>query len=348
MQHQGILLEAAHNRPLAEARKIRTGPRKGLPLARVSAEREAHLLACGWERALSYKVHLLTGLRTEELQSARVGDLDLESEHPTIYLDGSRTKNGEEALVPLREDLAADLGTLLDHRLEHLREQARAAGEAVPVTLDPETSLLSVPSLRTFDADLAFFKRKGKPLIPKAGRGGETASRRSLRRCFSTALYDAGASRPIVSALMRHRSDGTLSEREYLDRRQLDLRQWLDQLPALHLPPPPWLFPSHSENSQSGPMLAPNRDESLVWGKSEGSPDQTRQIAATGGRVASCAPDRPSDVSGAPGLPFAAAAVSCPSQSGCSSVVERNLAKVDVVGSSPISRSTRTPCLHST
>ena len=110
------------------------------------------------------------------------------------------------------------------------------------VKLDPETVLLSVPSLRTFDADLAFFKEKGKALIPKNGRGGETASRRSLRRCFSTTLYDAGASRPIVSALMRHRSDGTLSEREYLDRRQLDLRQWLDKLPALHLPPPPWLF----------------------------------------------------------------------------------------------------------
>jgi hypothetical protein len=46
-------------------------------------------------------------------------------------------------------------------------------------------------------------------------------------------------------------------------------------------------------------------------------------------------------------LPFCGAGLSFSSQRGCSSVVERNLAKVDVDGSNPFSRSNQAPAQES-
>ncbi len=223
-----LLLEGSAARPLHEAKLIRTGRRKGQLVARVSAEREAALRGTGMGRALAYKLMLLTGLRAEEAQSVRVGDVDIENDHPTIQLDGSRTKNGEPATVVLRHDLAEDIRRLLAQRLEAERAASRVSQNPVPARLDPQASLLRVPSGRVFDADLAFVE------VDKKNTRGEVACRRSLRRTTCTWLYDLGASSAIVAAWMRHKGD-TLSERVYTDRNQLDIRRWLDQLPGLSL-----------------------------------------------------------------------------------------------------------------
>ena len=223
------LLDGAFHRPLHEARLVRRGPRKGQLVARIRPERERQLVRSGWERALAYKAMVLTGLRSEELASVRVEDVDLDEHNPVIILDGQRTKNGEPAVVPLRRDLAADLTEWLEERLDSLRGERRESDAPQPVRLDPRSRLLKVPSPRVFEADRKFSE------IPKRNRRGEVACRRSLRRTGCTLLYDAGASRVIGTAWMRHKGS-TLSERAYADRELLDVRRWLDQLPAFPLP----------------------------------------------------------------------------------------------------------------
>ena len=221
-------MKRAAQRPLHEARLVRRGPRKGQLVARVTPEREATLVRQGRERALAYKALVLTGLRSEELASVRLADLDVECELPTISLDGTRTKNGEPATVVLRADLALDLADWLADRLTVEREKHRTSDQPVPTRLDPDAPLLRVPSIRVFDADLAFAE------IPKRNARQEVACRRSLRRTGATLLTDAGASSAVVSAWMRHKGD-TLAQRVYTDRELLDIRRWLDLVAALPL-----------------------------------------------------------------------------------------------------------------
>ena len=254
------LLAAAYHRPLHDARLVRTGPRKGQLVARVKPERAAELSRTGWGRALLYKTMALTGLRTEEAAAMRVGDLDLDEENPTLFLDGARTKNGEAALVALRGDLALEIGSWLDHLLESRREEFRAAGKPIPTRLDPEDPLFPAVSWRVFRKDLEFAD------IDLSNRRGHVACRRSLRRTGCTMLTDAGASQPIVSAWMRHKGD-TLAERAYTDRELLDIRRWLDRLPPLPLP--------HDDDSKPPEALRATGTEGIA------SPILTQTLAHT-------------------------------------------------------------------
>jgi hypothetical protein len=55
-------------------------------------------------------------------------------------------------------------------------------------------------------------------------------------------LEDLGTSQRTISAVLRHAGD-TLAQKVYVDRRQLDLRRWLDALPV---------GPLHGEEPTSG------------------------------------------------------------------------------------------------
>jgi integrase len=57
------LLKAAMERPLVEARKIRRGPNKGEPMAKIGEKTRASRERVGWERCLIYKTLVCTGLR---------------------------------------------------------------------------------------------------------------------------------------------------------------------------------------------------------------------------------------------------------------------------------------------
>ena len=110
------LIEAALARPLYDALLVRRGRRKGQLVAKVSDDRGHKLHTRGWERALAYKLLTLTGLRVSELASVRVRDLDLDANRPTLFVHGKHTKNGQDALIALRQDLADDLDAWLRKR----------------------------------------------------------------------------------------------------------------------------------------------------------------------------------------------------------------------------------------
>jgi len=102
-----------------------------------------------------------------------VGDLDLEEDNPTLFLDGARTKNGHAAVITLRGDLARDLRSWLDHLLHSRREELKGAGEPTPTRLDPREPVLPAVSWRTFRKDLEFAD------LASPNRRGEVACRRS-------------------------------------------------------------------------------------------------------------------------------------------------------------------------
>src|SRR5690606_19815479 len=103
------LLEVARQRPLLEAMTVRRGKRKGQAGANLSAATRKRLEQLGLERALIYKMLVLTGLRKDELATLTVGPLELDGPAPHAQLEAANEKNREGNAIALRADLVTDL-----------------------------------------------------------------------------------------------------------------------------------------------------------------------------------------------------------------------------------------------
>ncbi len=190
----------------------------------------AELERVGRERALIYKMLVLTGLRKGELASLTVGQLDLDA--PTAYatLKAADEKAGRGADVPLRADLAADLRQWVSDKLEAVRRQARATGGPLPVKLPHGSPLFNVPTglLRILNRDA---QAAG---IPKRDDRGRTVCLHGMRHTFGTHLSKAGVPMRTAQAAMRH-TDPMLTMGVYTDPALLDVAGSLDALPPLPL-----------------------------------------------------------------------------------------------------------------
>jgi integrase len=149
------LLAVAQTRPLREAQTVRRGKNTGQQLANIRPEVQEQLLRLGRERALMYKMMVLTGLRQNELATLSVGQLELEQ--AVAVLDAADEKNREGNDVPLRADLVADLRAWLAEQLRLIQATARRAGLPVPVCLATDRLLFTVPKqlVRILNRDLA-------------------------------------------------------------------------------------------------------------------------------------------------------------------------------------------------
>ena len=205
------LLKTAKERPLIEAKLIRRGERKGKAVANVRPEVREQLERLGHERSLMYKVMVLTGLRRGELAALEARHLHLEGHRPAIKLPGSATKNGEDASLPLREDLAAELA-------KWVRDTGRKAADlvfTVPVEL-----------VKILKRDL---KHAG---IDYRDEHGRTVDVHALRHTTATYLAKAKVSPRVAQQFMRH-SDIKLTMQTYTDVKLLDEAEALAALPAL-------------------------------------------------------------------------------------------------------------------
>ena len=203
--------------------------RRTLPPHRV-----AELAQAGRERALIYKALALTGLRKGELASLTVGQIELDGPTPCARLNAGDAKSGGGADVPLRGDLARDIGAWLSERLDAARERARMTiAGAIPARLPHDEPLFRVPSslLRTFDRDL---EAAG---IAKRDDRGRVADVHSLRHTFGSMLSRGGVAPRTAQAAMRH-STLDLTMNHYTDPRLLDVAGAMDALPALPLDEP--------------------------------------------------------------------------------------------------------------
>ncbi len=266
------LLDAAQRRPLHEALLIRRGKRKGELGAKVSEARRERLTRLGRERAMIYKTLALTGLRRNELASITVGQADLESGRPRLYLHARDEKSRRGSTIPLRSDLADDLRAHIADRLAQKRQEARKVGEAIPTSLEPSEPLLRLPEgmLRVFDRDLAFAG------IPKKDSRGWTLDLHALRKTYGTLLSKGGVPLRTAQAAMRH-SDPSLTANVYTDPQLLDVAGAHDSLPVLSLDAQATERQRATGTTASAtlaPMLAPGSGQK---GHSVGSTGRSRQ-----------------------------------------------------------------------
>ena len=224
------LLKAAEQRPLLESMTVRRGKNKGKPLAKVRKDVRRRLELLGWERALIYKTLILTGLRKGELTSLTVGNLQMDGDSPYIKLLPTHEKNRQGSTIPLKADLAADIGKFLGHKLEALRSDCRASGRPIPAKLPATTPLFRVPVelVKIFDKDLVLAK------ILKVDEQGMRVDVHALRHTFGTHLSKAGVPLRTAQAAMRH-SDPSLTANVYIDPRLLDVAGAVEKLPNLPL-----------------------------------------------------------------------------------------------------------------
>jgi len=184
----------------------------------------------GRERALIYKTMVLTGLRKGELASITVGQLQLDADRPHIEVMAKDAKAGRGALVPLRDDLAADLREWLHEKLAVQQELARLSGKPVPLRLPLDEPLFTVPRnlIKSFNLGLAAAG------IPKEDERGRTVDLHTLRHTFGTHLSKHGVAPRTAQAAMRH-SSLDLTMNVYTDPSLLDVSGAVNALPAFPL-----------------------------------------------------------------------------------------------------------------
>lgn len=205
------LLQVARQRPLAEAELINRGPNKGKPGAQITPETKDKLLLLGLERALIYKTAFLTGLRRSELASITVKDVRLRSVPQRIILQAQNEKNRHGSELPLRKDIAAEIGDFIKQK-----------------GLAPDDKLFILPNLKTLKRDLAFAG------IPYKDKDGRTVDFHALRTCLATHLSKANIGPRTAQAALRH-SDIKLTMQVYTDPKLIDVSGALDALPALDI-----------------------------------------------------------------------------------------------------------------
>ncbi len=204
------LLEAAKRRPVEDALMVRKGPNKGELIAKLSDERRSELEKTGYERALIYKTAILTGLRFNELQTLKVGDVSF-GEVPFIKLQRKNEKNKKGSTVALRSDLAVDMKAWCEGKVN------------VDLVFNVPKGLLRILNRDLKAAD-----------IPKIDSEGFVVHVHALRHSFGTHLSIAGVSPRVAQAAMRH-SNISLTMNTYTDARLLDTSAAVESLPSLPL-----------------------------------------------------------------------------------------------------------------
>ena len=184
----------------------------------------------GRERALIYKMLVLTGLRRGELTSLTVGQVELDGPMPFVELKAADEKNRQGSTIPIRADLANDLKDWLSNTPKPSTLRLRNDKG----TCDSKRPLFTVPKglVRILDRDL---RTAG---IAKRDERGRTIDVHALRHTFGTLLSKGGVAPRTAQAALRH-SKIDLTMNIYTDPRLLDTHGALDTLPSLNLDSPP-------------------------------------------------------------------------------------------------------------
>lgn len=193
-------------------------------------DRLAELERLGRQRSLIYKTMVLTGLRKGELASLTVGQVELDAPRPYAELLAKDEKAGRGAMIPLRDDLVAEMKEYLADELAVLQTRARKSGEPVPMRLPLGRPLFYVPRdfVKIFNRDLAAAS------IPKKDDRDRVVDLHALRHTFGTHLSKAGVAPRTAQAAMRH-SSLELTMNVYTDPRLLDVGAAVDALPSFDI-----------------------------------------------------------------------------------------------------------------
>lgn len=161
----------------------------------------------GPHRRLFYAVALTSGLRRNELGSLTPASFRLDTDPPTVTVEGTRTKNRRTAVLPVRADVAAEL-------------RAWLPGKPTDRPLLPVSGRKRRAMLR---ADL---KAAGiEPVVD-----GKVIDIHSLRVSFITHLSLSGVPLTVAQKLARH-SDPRLTANVYTSLGLAELHKAVEALP---------------------------------------------------------------------------------------------------------------------
>ncbi len=167
----------------------------------------------GADRAMLYMLAANTGLRASELASLTPESFDLDSGTQTVHCLGGYTKNGEEAVLPLRSDVAEQMRDFLSGKAPGKRlwsgSWARSRAGAAMIKADLEVAG-----------------------VPYKDRSGRYADFHSLRHTFISNLARVGVYPKDAQALARH-STIDLTMNTYSHVVIGDLARAVESLPAV-------------------------------------------------------------------------------------------------------------------
>jgi len=134
----------------------------------------------GYERALLYRFAVVTGLRRNEIACVTVGGIDFANR--TVFVSGVHTKNGDDAIQPITQDLADDLKVYV---------RSRPPAESLFPRITDKTA-------RMIRADC---ERAGVPTADERG----PVTFHSLRHTCGTWLASQGVHPKVIQEIMRHK-----------------------------------------------------------------------------------------------------------------------------------------------
>lgn len=181
--------------------------------AELSEEMRGYLLMRGRGRALLYAFAAATGLRVGENKVLLVRDCHLGGDAPFVKLTGDRTKNGQDATLPVTPEMAAAL-----------RDWIKDTGRG------PDEVVFDVPGYHPLMA--AWRKDLAHAAIPYRDDAGRYFDFHSLRKCLGSYLRLAGIDPAVSMKLLRH-SDIRLTMQVYNDDELVQLAPVVNALPKM-------------------------------------------------------------------------------------------------------------------
>jgi integrase len=174
----------------------------------------------GIEHALAARVMLGTGFRAKEAMSLRVVDAHLDGDRPSLSLRAQHAKNRTAADQPISREVARAIRAQLERRLNWRQQAAKAAGQPIPLALEPDGRLLQAPSSKAF-------RRAVNAAGIKPDAEGRVVDRHSLRMTYVSRLGVSGMPMRSVQLLARH-SDIRLTANVYSDATLFDTHQAIE------------------------------------------------------------------------------------------------------------------------
>jgi len=185
----------------------------------------------GHDRALLYCLAVSTGLRASECASLTATSFNLRSQPATVTVDAAYSKNGEQATLPLRADLATALKAWVKGRKSRLWPGTWNKVGAKMMRQDLAAARASW--LDEVENDPVELDRRSKShFLREIDEEGRVFDFHSLRHQFLTDLATAKVHPKIAQQLARH-STVSLTLDRYTHAHQNELVEAVESLPQL-------------------------------------------------------------------------------------------------------------------
>ncbi len=180
--------------PMRNVQKVQSNGKQVCPRRSFTREEIKRLLAVAGPRKAVYLTAVFTGLRRGELAALEWDDIHLDALNPFLNARASTTKNHQQAVIALHQDVVEELRNLKSKVCPSFNDRVFKA----------------IPRMNIFRADLRAAK------IEFLNAKGQRVDFHALRHTLATNLALAGTAPRVAMEVMRH-SDMRLTSKTYTD-----------------------------------------------------------------------------------------------------------------------------------